>query len=279
MKLGIICSYQNETTFDIVKTLGVDGVEFTVNQSLDSKAFLENAEGLKKALDARSLETLSVGRWGMKRLDDDGHIISEALEHDKNVILGAAKLGCGVFNCGCNAAKQLTRKQNFEMAYEYFAKLLDFAADKGVKIAVYNCEWENFIVKPEEWDVLLPALPGLGIKYDPSHCVERLKHYDGYLSEMMRYGDKFHHFHVKGSLFIDGVHYDDPPAGMDGINWGAIFDILYTKDYAGAVCYEPHSQYWVGRKGRWAIDFSLAYIKPFIMPDDYKGEMTSAYSL
>ena len=279
MKLGIICSFQNEKTFDVVKTLGVDGVEFTVNHNIDSKAFLEGAPAIRKALSDRGLATLSVGRWGMKRLDDDGHILPEALEHDKNVIASAEVLGCGVFNCGVNAAKNLNRKQNLEMAYEYFGKLLDFAADKGVKIAAFNCDWENFVVGPAEWDVLLPALPALGIKYDPSHAIGRAKGYGTYLSEMKRYGDRFHHFHVKGALYIDGERYDDPPAGMDGINWGAVFDLLYTKNYAGTVSYEPHSPYWTGSKGRWAIDFSLAYIKPFLMPEDYVGEMSSAYML
>ena len=33
------------------------------------------------------------------------------------------------------------------------------------------------------------------------------------------------------------------------------------------------------KKGRWGIDFSLNYIKPFLMPEDYEGSMASAYSL
>ena len=279
MKLGIICGWQNESTFDTVRSLGLAGCEFTVNHTVDSKVFLDNAADLKAALDKRSLSTLSTGRWGMIRVDDDGHIIPEALEHDKNVILAANKLGCGVFNCGCNYAKNLTLKQNYEVAFDYFSRLLDFADDKGVKVAVYNCEWATFVINPTQWSVLLPALPKLGIKYDPSHAVEIPKSYAYYLGEMMNWGERIYHFHVKGSLIIDGVHYDDPPAGMDGINWGAAFDILYTKNYEGAVCYEPHSQYWTGRKGRWAIDFSLNYIKPFIMPEDYEGNMASAYSL
>lgn len=279
MKLGIIASYQEEKTFETVKNLGLDGIEFTVNFNKDSKQFLEDIPEIARRMEKYGLTTLSTGRWGMKRVDDDGKVISEALEHDKNVILGAHKLGCPVFNCGCNYAKNLTLKQNLEVAYDYFSTLIDYADDKNVKIAVYNCEWENFVIDPTTWRVLLPALPKLGIKYDPSHSIEHTHDYKEYLPEMAEFGDRFYHFHVKGSLFINGEHYDDPPAGMDGINWGAVFDILYTKNYDGAVCYEPHSKYWVGAKGRWAIDFSLNYIKPFFMPEDYKGDMASPYSL
>ena len=279
MKLGIIASPENETTFETVKSLGLDGMEFTVNHNIDSKKFLDDVPVIRKRLAQNGLAALSVGRWGMKRVDDDGKRIPEAFEHDKNVILGASQLGCPVFNCGCNYAKNRTLQENYEIAIGYFADLIAFAEDKNVKIAVYNCEWENFVIEPEQWRVVMPALPTLGIKYDPSHCTERTGGYDAYLPEMLAFGDRFYHFHVKGSLIVGGKRYDDPPAGMDGINWGAVFDILYTKNYAGAVCYEPHSPYWTGKKGRWGIDFSLNYIKPFLMPEDYEGSMASPYSL
>ncbi|MGN1122123.1 MAG: sugar phosphate isomerase/epimerase family protein [Eubacteriales bacterium] len=279
MKLGIIASPENEATFETVKSLGLDGMEFTVNHNIDSKKFLDDVPVIRKRLAQNGLAALSVGRWGMKRVDDDGKRIPEAFEHDKNVILGASQLGCPVFNCGCNYAKNRTLQENYEIAIGYFADLIAFAKDKNVKIAVYNCEWENFVIEPEQWRVVMPALPTLGIKYDPSHCTERTGGYDAYLPEMLAFGDRFYHFHVKGSLIVGGKRYDDPPAGMDGINWGAVFDILYTKNYAGAVCYEPHSPYWTGKKGRWGIDFSLNYIKPFLMPEDYEGSMASAYSL
>ena len=279
MKFGIITSWENESAFETVKQLGLDGMEYTVNHNIDSKKFLEDVPEIKRRLEKYGLSALSTGRWGMKRVDDDGKILPEALEHDKNVISGASQLGCPVFNCGCNYAKNRTLAENYEIATDYFSKLIDFAADKNVKIAIYNCEWENFVISPEQWRVVLPSLPALGIKYDPSHCTERVKGYGSYLSEMVEFADRFYHFHVKGSLIIDSMHYDDPPAGMDGINWGAVFDVLYTKNYSGSVCYEPHSRYWTGSKGRWAIDFSVKYIKPFIIPEDYKGDMSSPYSL
>ncbi len=279
MKLGIIASWEKESTFETVKKLGLDGLEFTVNDVIDSANFLDEVPEIQKRLNKYDLQALSMGRWGMKRVDENGKIIPEAMQHDKNVILAAHKLACPVFNAGCNYANNLTLRENYEVAFDYFTQLLEYAEDKNVKIAVYNCEWENFIIERAQWRVLMPALPKLGIKYDPSHSIEHTHDYKEYLPEMMEFGDRIYHFHAKGSLFIDGVRYDDPPVGMDAINWGAVFDILYTKNYEGAVCYEPHSQYWTGRKGRWAIDFSLNYIKPFLMPEDYQGDMASAYSL
>lgn len=279
MKFGIICSYEKEQTYETVKKLGLDGMEFTVNDNIDSEKFLRDVPVIKERLEKHGLLCLSTGRWGMRRVDADGNIIPEALQHDKNVILGASMLGCPVFNCGCNYAENRTEDENCEIAINYFGQLIEYARDKNVKVAVYNCNWANFVVEPRQWDKILPALPELGIKFDSSHTITQKLTYDNYLSYMARYGDRFYHFHVKGCLLIDGKHYDDPPAGMDGINWGAVFDVLYSKNYDGAVCYEPHSQYWTGRKGRWAIDYSVNYIKQFLIPEDYEGDMASAYSL
>jgi hypothetical protein len=47
-------------------------------------------------------------------------------------------------------------------------------------------------------------------------------------------------------------------------------DILYTKDYNGMLSIEPHSSYWKGKKGQWGIDFTINYIRPFVMPEDYE---------
>ena len=90
MKLGIICSYENEKTYATVKGLGLDGMEFTINHNIDSEKFLVDVPVIKERLEKHGLLCLSTGRWGMKRIDDDGNIIPEALQHDKNVILGAS---------------------------------------------------------------------------------------------------------------------------------------------------------------------------------------------
>ena len=147
--------------------------------------------------------------------------------------------------------------------------IMPLAKEKGVKIAVYNCRWENFVVEPKVWEVILSALPDLGIKYDISHCI----YHDGnYLAEMRDWGDRFYHFHLKGCVYFDNDVYDDAPAGLDSINWGAAMDILYTKNYDGMLSIEPHSQYWQGKKGQWGIDYTINYFRPMIMPEDYEYE-------
>ncbi len=272
MKLGIIHAYPYiyEENFAFAKKNGIDGLEFTVDVGMDVKGFLDSIPTYKKWGEDYSRKILSLGRWGSKRIDEDGSINADELENDKKLIAAASELGCPVFNCGCNYVESKTLQENYETAIDYFSRLVEYGNSQNIKIAVYNCHWENFVTGPEQWDAILPKVEGLGIKYDPSHNVSYCKNYSEYLGEMAKYGDKFYHFHVKGMLIIDGERYDDPPAGLDLISWGAVFDVLYTKNYEGTVSIEPHSKYWKGTRGKWGIEFTVKHIKQFIMPEDYK---------
>jgi len=266
MKLGIINGW-SEGCIKYVHEKGLDAVEFCVNYNYDSAEFLAKAEDIKGYSEKYNVSVGSMGRWGMTRIDDNGNIIPEAFQNDINLIEAASVIGCPVYNCGVNYVNSKSFYENCNIAVDYLGKLIEFAKDKGVKIAVYNCRWENFVVEPKVWEVVLSALPELGIKYDISHCV-----YDNgnYLAEMRDWGDRFYHFHLKGCVYFDNDVYDDAPAGLDSINWGAAMDILYTKDYNGMLSIEPHSKYWQGKKGQWGIDYTINYFRPMIMPENYE---------
>ena len=190
----------------------------------------------------------------------------EADKNDKNLIDAASALGCPVFNVGCNWTEGKTFEENCEIAIRYFGTLIDYAKGKNVKISVYNCSWENFVVTEKEWEPILGALPELGLKYDTSHCLGRG---GDYLREMVAWGSRINHFHIKGSLYVDGRHYDDPPAGLDQINWGAVMTVLYNSHYNGMLSIEPHSNHWMGTRGQWGVEYTIKFITPLIMPEDY----------
>ncbi len=267
MKLGIIGNWNNEDFFRFAKSKGLECLEFCMNNGNDSAAILADAANIKERLDRHGLTCCAVGRWGMKRIDDDGNVIPEALAHDKNIISVAAAIGAPVFNCGCNFAKNKTFAENCDIASDYFKGLIEYAKPLGVKIAVYNCSWENDVYDERTWETILSRVPELGLKYDVSHCVNRG---GDYLREMAKYGNRIYHFHLKGSIYIDGKRFDDPPIGLDSTNWGAVMNMLYYHNYNGTLSLEPHSpENWTGNKGLWGIEFSINYIKPYIMPEDY----------
>ncbi len=266
MKLGIINGWE-EGNFKYVHDKGLEAIEFCVNHNYDSEEFLAKAESIKAYSEKYNVVVGSTGRWGMTRIDENGDIIPEALQADKNIITAASIIGCPVFNCGVNYTESKSFYENCQIAIAYFKELIDFAKDKNVKIAAYNCSWENFVVEPKAWNYIMSALPELGIKYDISHCLSRN---GDYLQEMLDWGSRFYHFHLKGRVTVNGEHYDDAPAGLDMIKWPAVMDILYTLDYDGMLSIEPHSSYWSGKKGQWGIDYTINYFRPMVMPENYE---------
>ena len=266
MKLGIINGW-TEGCIKYVHDKGLDAVEFCVNYNYDSFDFLKKAAEVKGYSEKYNVFVSAIGRWGMERIDENGEVIPEALQNDKNLIDAASIIGCPVYNCGVNYTDKFNFYENCTIAINYLGSLIEYAKEKNVKIAVYNCRWDNFVVEPEAWKPILSALPELGIKYDVSHCIG---HNGNYINELLEFGDRIYHFHLKGTVHFNGEHYDDAPAGMDMTDWNSVFEILYTKDYNGTVSIEPHSSMWNGKKGQWGIDFTINKFRPYIMPDDYE---------
>ncbi|MBO7222705.1 MAG: hypothetical protein J6V70_01055, partial [Kiritimatiellae bacterium] len=61
------------------------------------------------------------------------------------------------------------------------------------------------------------------------------------------------------------VHVDDPPAGLDMINWPAILGLLYAAKYDGTLSIEPHSNTWKGDLGERGLDLTIKYMKSLLV--------------
>ena len=240
-----------------IKALGLDYAEFDVNA--DDISYLNRAE-IRKALSETGVKLGAVGRWGRDRITADGSICAKEQKDEFDLIDMCAELGCPVYITGCNYVDGLSYYQNVSAAIAYFQSLIDYAAGR-VKLCVYNCSWNNYVNKPHEWDIINDHLKALGIKFDPSHTVNGGR---DYLSEAALYGANFDHVHLKGTLNIDGRHIDDPPAGMDMINWGALLSILRKYNYQGMLSIEPHSATWQGELGEQGLKYTIDYFKKLL---------------
>lgn len=262
MKLGIIHRY-NADAFDYVKEKGLEFIEICCNNDEEAAAFVSHIKDIKENITRTGIPIASVGRWNAKP-NKGGLFDKQQMESQYALFEAAADIGSPVFVCGCNYDKNVSLYRNYSFAVEYFGGLLERAESRNIKIAVYNCSWENFICSPREWQVVLGELTQLGIKYDCSHSVNAGR---DYLNELSDWGEHIFHFHVKGTVITHGRYVDDPPAGMDGFNWGEIFAILYARGYNAGLSIEPHSATWqadsqLGKKG---IDYSIKYIRQFIL--------------
>ena len=173
----------------------------------------------------------------------------------------AIGLGAKTFVCGVNKDESISLYKNYVNAIDFLGSLIE-RADGKIKIAVQNCHWNNFILSPKEWEVVLGELPELWLKYDPSHAYKRG---DDYLAELSDWGERIAHFHIKGVVRAGSRAVDDPPAGMDDINWGAVFAILYARGYNGDLSIEPHSKTWSGELGDAGVVYTRNFIEKFIV--------------
>lgn len=258
MTLGMI-SWIQEEDFKRVKEKGLSFVELDVNDRAEE--FLEHIDEIKGYSERYELPVQAVGRWGSGRICKEG-ICKEELSLECKLIDAAAKLGCTIYITGCNYIEELSYYENCSLAISYFEKLIAYGKEKGVKIATYNCRWNNFVCDPMAFTVIHGYLKDLYIKYDTSHSI-----YAGgdYLQEAKDWGERFIHVHIKGALTIDGKRFDDPPAGMDITNWGAFLAILYAKGYQGGLSIEPHSENWRGELGDKGVDFTIDFIRKLMI--------------
>ncbi len=258
MELGII-SWIREEDFARVRDKGLSFVELDVNDRAEE--FLTHLVEVKEYSTKYGLPVAAVGRWGSGRICADG-ICEEELGLECRLIDAAAELRCGIYITGCNYVDELSYYENCTYAIRYFEKLIAYGKEKNVKIATYNCRWNNFVCDPEAFRIIHGYLKDLYIKYDPSHCI-----YAGgdYLQEARDWGDRFAHVHIKGSLTVAGQRFDDPPAGLDMTNWGAFLAILYAKGYEGGLSIEPHSENWRGELGEKGVDLTIRYIRQLML--------------
>lgn len=257
MKLGII-AWINEEDFKRVRDLDLDFVELCVNNRAEE--FLEHVEDIKQYSEHYNLPIGSIGRWGQDKITTSG-IIEDELQLEYRLIEATASLKSPVYITGCNYVEEISYYENCTLAIEYLQKLITYAEQYGIKIATYNCRWNNFIHSDPAWTVIHGYLKDLYIKYDTSHCI-----YAGgdYLSETKKWADRFAHVHIKGALVIDGERFDDPPAGLDQTDWGSFMAMLYAKGYDGNLSIEPHSATWKGELGKNGILFTIQYMKKFL---------------
>ncbi len=254
MKLGIL-TWINEEDFALQAKRGLDFVEFDVNDR--DREFISRLENTKRLSGQYGLPVQAIGRWNTMRITPEG-INREELAAEFDLIDAAAELGCGIYIAGCNLVKEISYLQSCVYAVDYFEKLIEYGRTKGIKIAVYNCRMSNFVCEPAAWKLIHGHLKDLYIKYDAAHC---LRFGGDPLRETIEWGDRFAHIHLKGCIVMNGKRYDDPPAGMDMINWPAMMAVLYSKGYDGGLSIELDSGCWEGELQDWAINRTIHYFR------------------
>lgn len=303
MKLGIIQAPAAQS-LEYAKSLGLDFVEFDCNPpAYFGKPMADVAkekEAIRAASEKTGVEVGAVGRWASAILDQEGHIIPEEWEEVKAVIDFGAYLGAKYYLCSVAYVKELSYYKNITAAIKVLNQIVAYAGERNMECAIVNCMMgDNYIRTPEQWKLVLDEVPGLGIKYDPSHSFVHGGEHGAYMKEAMQWGNRFKYCHIKGVIQLgdsrESLHwklrevaekhpelkedpsfadlygkdtcYDNPPAGIDSINWRGFFAALYQHDYNGYLSIEPHSATWQDEKGEKGVKYTIKYIRDLMLPD------------
>lgn len=299
MKLGMIMGC-NAASFDEAKKLGLDFVEFDLNHpdywGVNMDDFLPLADEIKAASERTGVEVGAVGRWASQVVTPDGEIIENEISEMKKCIDFAKAVGAPNYLVSVNYAKNISYYKNITVAIKVLNIVNDYAKENGITVSIVNCMMgDNYIRTPEQWKLVLDEVPGLMIKYDPSHSFVHGGDKGAYMHEGLMWGDRFGYVHVKGVIqdgdseeemswvrhnlarkypeaaaYFDSTgfnhkNYDNPPAGLDSIDWRAFFGILYKYDYNGYLSIEPHSPSWTGEKGDRGVEFTIKYIRSLMI--------------
>ena len=308
MRLGIIQQPRAES-YEYAKALGLDFLEFDLNYE---KYFGRSLEEIQKTLEEcreasekTGIPTGAVGRWASPLIKSDGNIDPEEWKNVTGVIDYGYALGAEHYLASIAWVKELSYYKNITAAIKGFTEIVAYAKDKGMDVSVVNCMMGgNYVRTPEQWKLVLPEVPGLKIKYDPSHSFVHGGEKGRYLEEAMEWGGSFGYVHIKGviqrgnsdepqhwedyrrrmehpelsSVLDDPVDltkngpfnyyptgYDNPPAGLDAINWRAFFAALYQHGYDGDLSIEPHSSTWRGELGEKGVKYTVKYIRDLML--------------
>ena len=250
MKLGIIADVAEES-FAYAQRMGLDFVEFCINGEDKGEELKKHREEIPEWMEKYGVSIQSIGRWKSPFLLENGEINPEEVEIGCELMELAKEFHCPNYVTGCNYVDAIDRMTNFDRAVTFFKKHMEAKPD-SVKLSVYNCRKTNFINTPEAWALALPAVPGLGLKFDPSHS-----YYDGtdYLAELAEWGGYVNHVHLKGGFWLNGKQVD-APAGRDNIDWKSVMNILQVYGYDEGLSIEPHGKTWTNPK---MYDRGIAY--------------------
>lgn len=260
MRLGRIQNNYTKEGFDLVLSQGLSFVEICCNNRGEAEKLVAAKDSIKEQILRTGIDVSCVGRWN-HTIMKDGKVDKDELCSYEALLDAAVDLGAKTLVLGVNYDSSVSLFRNYSNAIDFLGTMTERAAGR-IKVAIQNCSWNNFIVEPEHWDIVLGENKDLWLKYDASHAYNRGSDYLGQLSDWC---ERVAHVHIKGTTHAGKRAVADPPAGMDDILWGPLFSILYARGYNGDLSIEPHSSVWQGELGNAGVMFTKEFISKYIL--------------
>lgn len=284
LKLGFVSAILADFGFEhVVRFAGTHGFECIEVMCWP----LDNADNRRYAgvthIDVNSLSEKKIAeiRYALKEahvsisalgyypnpMDPDAGRSAFYVEHIKQVIRGAAKLGVPVVNTFIGRDPSKSIKDNLKTFAEIWPGIVKVAEECNVKIGIENCpmfftddEWpggKNLAISPSVWDRMFEIIPSriLGLNYDPSHMIWQMM---DEVKPIYNYKERLHHIHLKDvkvykdkldrvGILANPLEYHSPKLpGLGDVNWRGFFAALTDVRYRGPVVIEVEDKAYEG---------------------------------
>lgn len=304
MKLGLVSAILDNATFeeliDVVAENGLDCVEVAcwpqgkaarryagVSHIDVANLTAEKAAELNAYANSKGVEISSLAYYP-NPLDEDLEKRQEVIDHLYKVIDGSAILGVNMVTTFIGRMPSKSVSENLAEVKKVWPAILEYAADKGVKIAIENCpmlftedEWpggQNLFTTPAIWRQVFEVLPydNLGINYDPSHFVWQQI---DYIAPLYEFKDKIFHVHYKDikvyqdkfkdvGVMATPLQYMSPKLpGLGDVDWGKYVSALTDIGFDGYTCIEVEDKAFekTDRDVKNSITLSARYLRNYVI--------------
>jgi sugar phosphate isomerase/epimerase len=208
-------------------------------------------DDVRAILERHGLGISSLAYYPNNLHPDEAHR-EEVNAHLRKVIDAAAALGVGIVGTFVGNDKDRPLPENLQRFREVWPPLVDYAGERGVRIAIENCpmifswdEWpggNNLAWSPAIWSEMFDAIPAdnFGLNLDPSHLVWLMIDYERAVYD---FADRIFHAHAKDlEVRRDGLYRHGTLSGGMGwqvprlpglgeVDWSRFVAALYAVGY------------------------------------------------
>lgn len=251
-----------------------------------SKLTNQRIKDIKYTLNTAGVSISALGYYP-NPLDPDQEKADFYVEHIKEVIRGAAKLGIPTVTTFIGRDPSKNISDNLARFADVWPGIIKVAEENNIKIAIENCpmfftndEWpggKNLAISPSVWNRMFEIIPSraLGLNYDPSHMIWQMM---DEIKPIYQFWERLHHIHLKDvkvykdkldqvGIMANPLDYHSPKLpGLGDVRWRDFFAALTDVRYRGPVVIEVEDKAYEANitDVKSAILTSRNYIKQFL---------------
>lgn len=223
------------------------------------------AKQIRTIMRDNGLEISSLGYYPNPISADPTHN-EMAIAHLRKVIDAAALLEVEIVGTFIGADHRKSANENMEEFARVWPRIVRYAGERGVKIAIENCPmlWDdtwpggsNVAYSPAIWRRMFEIIPdeNFGLNYDPSHLIWQ---FIDYLRPISEFRERIFHVHAKDMeinqemLYQDGIlgcgfRWAIPRLpGLGDVRWDRFIAALYATGYDFVISIEHEDRKFEG---------------------------------